>query len=415
MPEIMKERVSLEGKKVILVPYMKAHVPKYQEWMQDEALRQATRSDPLNLEEQYQMQLSFSQETDRESFIVLDKDMIVGDFIHGDPHIEAMVGDVKIFMNDFDNPQTAEIEIVIAEPKSRGKGLGKESVLMMMAFAIEKLGINTFEATMGESNRASLNMFKRLGFVQISRNHTFKEVVLEFQVTQLKHEEIVRLMGIQPPKLEDESSSSNQNRMPEIMKGRVSLEGEKVILVPYMKDHVLKYHEWMQDEALRQATGSDPLTLEEEYQMQLSWSQDPDKETFIVLDKDLVVGDFIHGDPHIEVMVGDVNIFMNYSDYPQTAEIEIMIAEQKSRGKGLGKQSVLMMMAFAIEKLGIDTFEAKIGESNKASLNMFKKLGFVEISRSAIFKEVTLEFQVTQPKHEELLRLRGTVVKHELA
>ncbi|CAK9133345.1 unnamed protein product [Ilex paraguariensis] len=100
---------------------------------------------------------------------------------------------------------------------------------------------------------------------------------------------------------------------------KVSLEGEKVILVPYMKEHVPKYHQWMQDPALLQATGSEPLTLEQEYEMQLSWTQDPLsislpvymcymriygyillEQTFIVLDKVLVVGDFMHGDSHVE-------------------------------------------------------------------------------------------------------------------
>ncbi|XP_054815377.1 uncharacterized protein LOC129315584 isoform X2 [Prosopis cineraria] len=205
---------------------------------------------------------------------------------------------------------------------------------------------------------------------------------------------------------------SGLNRTQERSKERVSLEGEKVILVPYTEAHVPKYHQWMQDPSLLEATGSEPLTLDQEYQMQLSWSQDPDKQTFIVLDKDLVVGEFTHGEPHVEAMVGDVNIFMNDLDDPQMAEIEIMIAEPKSRGKGLGKETVVMMMAFAIEKLGINIFRAKIGESNAASLTMFQKLGFVQTSCSNIFKEVTLEFKVTQPKHEEMLALMGGVVKH---
>uniref|UniRef100_I1LXV9 N-acetyltransferase domain-containing protein n=1 Tax=Glycine max TaxID=3847 RepID=I1LXV9_SOYBN len=170
-------------------------------------------------------------------------------------------------------------------------------------------------------------------------------------------------------------------------KGCVSLEGKKVILVPYMEAHVPKYHEWMKDPSLLQATGSEPLTLQQEYTMQLSWSQDPNKETFIVLDKDLVVGDFSHGEPHPEAMVGDVNIFMNDLDDPHVAEIEIMIAEPKSRRKGLAKESVLMMMTFAIEKLGINIFRVKIGESNGASLDLFQKLGFVQTSYSSIFKE----------------------------
>lgn len=58
-------------------------------------------------------------------------------------------------------------------------------------------------------------------------------------------------------------------------KKRVSLEGKKVIMVPYMEAHVPKYHEWMQDPALLQATGSEPLTLDQEFHMQLSWTQDP--------------------------------------------------------------------------------------------------------------------------------------------
>jgi hypothetical protein len=60
----------------------------------------------------------------------------------------------------------------------------------------------------------------------------------------------------------------------EEMRG-VSLEGEKVILVPYMEAHVPKYHHWMQDPFLLQATGSELLSLQDEYQMQLSWTQDP--------------------------------------------------------------------------------------------------------------------------------------------
>ncbi|KAK1317115.1 hypothetical protein QJS10_CPA05g01011 [Acorus calamus] len=170
----------------------------------------------------------------------------------------------------------------------------------------------------------------------------------------------------------------------------MSLEGEKVILVPYMRAHVERYHQWMEDPSLLEATASEPLTLEEEYQMHLSWTRDPNKQTFIVLDKDMIRGGFVEGEPHVEAMAGDVNIYMNDPDHLRVAEIEIMIAEQKSRGKGLGKEAVLMMMTFAIKKFDIQRFRAKIGESNIASLNLFQKLGFEEISRSDIFKEAKL-------------------------
>ncbi|CAI9099304.1 OLC1v1036099C1 [Oldenlandia corymbosa var. corymbosa] len=193
---------------------------------------------------------------------------------------------------------------------------------------------------------------------------------------------------------------------------KASIVGEKVILVPYMKEHVPKYHEWMQNPALLEATASEPLTLDQEYEMQVSWTQDPLKQTFIVLDKELVDGEFCHGDPHTEAMVGDVNIYMNDLDDAKVAEVEIMIAETKSRGKGVGKESVLMMMAFAVENFGIQAFQAKIGESNTASISLFQKLGFEKISHSDIFKEVTLKLEMSKSKCEELYRLTDTAMTY---
>ncbi|CAA7047178.1 unnamed protein product [Microthlaspi erraticum] len=196
---------------------------------------------------------------------------------------------------------------------------------------------------------------------------------------------------------------------------QVSLEGKRVVLVPYMAEHVPRYHNWMQDEELLQATGSEPLSLEQEYEMQISWTQDPNKRTFIVLDKDFIKEDLLHGEPHVEAMTGDVNIYMNDVDDPKVAEVEIMIAEPGSRGKGLGKESVLMMMAYAVKNLEIHKFTAKIGDSNSASLSLFRKLGFEESSYSNIFKEVTLEYIVTDLRRAELLKLLENVITHTLS
>ncbi|KAM2530667.1 hypothetical protein PS1_028502 [Malus domestica] len=66
-------------------------------------------------------------------------------------------------------------------------------------------------------------------------------------------------------------------------KERGSLEGGRVILVLYKNEHVPKYHEWMKDPALLQATSSEPLTLDQECQMQLTWTQDPNNTLFLSL------------------------------------------------------------------------------------------------------------------------------------
>jgi len=47
-----------------------------------------------------------------------------------------MVGDVNLFLNDVDNHHHAEIEVMIAEPSSRGRGLGLEATLAMMYYGV---------------------------------------------------------------------------------------------------------------------------------------------------------------------------------------------------------------------------------------------------------------------------------------
>lgn len=54
--------------------------------------------------------------------------------------------------------------------------------------------------------------------------------------------------------------------------------GHRVLLVPYRRKFVLKYHSWMQDQYVLEMTASDSLSLEEEYNMQETWRDDPNSE-----------------------------------------------------------------------------------------------------------------------------------------
>ncbi|XP_046971014.1 alpha/beta-tubulin-N-acetyltransferase 9 [Vanessa cardui] len=167
--------------------------------------------------------------------------------------------------------------------------------------------------------------------------------------------------------------------------------GSKTILVPYREYHVPKYHNWMQSEELQKLTASQPLSLEEEYDMQKSWREDEDKCTFIILDKNV----YETKNDEITSMIGDTNIFLTDKEN-SIGEIEIMIAEKSALGKKFGWESVIIMMLYGIKFINIKTFEAKISYSNVVSINMFKKLGFVEKSRSDIFEEITFQKIVTE-------------------
>lgn len=47
---------------------------------------------------------------------------------------DAMVGDTNLYFNDPYNKSCAEIEIMIAEKSDRGKGYGREAVLLMLRY-----------------------------------------------------------------------------------------------------------------------------------------------------------------------------------------------------------------------------------------------------------------------------------------
>ncbi|XP_014789165.1 N-acetyltransferase 9-like protein [Octopus bimaculoides] len=166
---------------------------------------------------------------------------------------------------------------------------------------------------------------------------------------------------------------------------------DRIILVPYEAAHVPKYNCWMQSDELLSLTASERLTLEEEYENQISWRQDEKKCTFIILDHEM----YKNSGDEIESMIGDINLFFNDPSLEDTAEIEVMIAEISSRRKGFGKQAVILMMVYGVEILKITKFTAKIGMSNSISLGLFLKIGFIEESRSSAFQEITLSLPVT--------------------
>ncbi|KAI8912800.1 N-acetyltransferase 9-like protein [Gorgonomyces haynaldii] len=159
------------------------------------------------------------------------------------------------------------------------------------------------------------------------------------------------------------------------------LKMDSITLTPYTRDHVVKYHEWMKDPFLQEMTASEPLTLEEEYEMQQSWRSDDDKLTFII---------------HIDSqMAGDTNLYLNDFYDKQRGEIEIMIAEPQFRGKGYAKHILSIMMDYCTTHLNLTHFTAKISLKNQQSLKLFERLSFVEIEKSDYFQEVTLELAAT--------------------
>ncbi|KAF1782436.1 Acyl-CoA N-acyltransferase [Phytophthora cactorum] len=193
----------------------------------------------------------------------------------------------------------------------------------------------------------------------------------------------------------------------------VVITGQRVTLVPYEKEHVPKYHNWMKDPWLQEMTASEPLSIEEEFEMQKSWREDAEKCTFIVLvsaEGDGKSGTLYIDENAIDRMAGDVNLFFNDYDDPHACEMEVMIAEEKYRRKGFAEEAVKLMMAYGVEDvagvatstLNVTRFICKIIETNDASIQLFEKLGYVKYNYVAAFNQVEMEL-ITKDKHAELV------------
>lgn len=68
-----------------------------------------------------------------------------------------------------------------------------------------------------------------------------------------------------------------------------------------------------------------------------------------------------------------------------------MIAEPEARGKGFGKEALLLMLKYGQSELGVQEFVSKIGYDNNTSQNLFRKLQFDEQSRSEVFQEIAFK------------------------
>ena len=94
--------------------------------------------------------------------------------------VEFLIGDVNLFFNDYNSDKSCEIEVMIANPNHRRKGLAKESLFLLMNFAVENLQVERFYCKINEDNIASINLFKKIGYKQINYVPAFKEYEYEY-------------------------------------------------------------------------------------------------------------------------------------------------------------------------------------------------------------------------------------------
>lgn len=137
------------------------------------------------------------------------------------------------------------------------------------------------------------------------------------------------------------------------------LLGRTCLLVPYRRLHVPTYHEWMKDPFLLSATGSEPLTLAEEYEMQQQWLNDDKKLTFIVLDRDKVPAKLLPP-PQLSREEGFVAVAIAADAVPDIPSTSTSTITSSSPSATLNNTNPLTLDAAFLEQ----TLPAMVGDVN---------------------------------------------------
>lgn len=76
--------------------------------------------------------------------------------------------------------------------------------------------------------------------------------------------------------------------------------------------------------------------------------------------------------------IGTVDLF-DFDPVHERAGLGILIANQENRMKGFAYESLSILIQYSFETLHLHQLYCNISNDNQASLNLFKKLGFVEL------------------------------------
>ena len=343
----------------MLLPYSKELVPTYHSWMTDPEMLALTCSEPLSLAQEYANQISWGEDPTKYCFIIHSRRPVITTFREG-PGIQTGIGVDYTLASE----QQAE-EMKKPVPELQGEGeladdsdddlldeeIAEEAreVLAEAAARLDLAGGEASERIAGKSRRNTTGADEQNADSSAAVPNT----------------------GAVEPAIATSSSSPQGAAAPSSATASSSSSSASAAAAP-----------------------SSPAAAAAAAAAASSFSGLPAPRPAPYLDR------------YPLTPIGDLNLFLhddfNLSDYGIAgggAEIEIMIALERYRKRGLGHEALVALMSFARDTLGIQRFVVKILRENTSSIALFeKKLGFRMVEYVEVFDEMVFFKDMSEGK-----------------
>jgi len=162
----------MEGKLIYLRILEETDVPLTQKWINDPEISKIMGYLPVfPLIQQLNWYKGLINDQSRYIFAICDN------------KTNDHIGNVGLGKIDYIN-RHAMFNIFIANPKSRSKGIGTESTLLILKFAFNRLNLNKIYLQTSESFKEANRMYNKIGFKKdgILRHHYFTNGIYEDKI-----------------------------------------------------------------------------------------------------------------------------------------------------------------------------------------------------------------------------------------
>ena len=145
----------------------------------------------MTLEQELQNQRSWHADPLKLTFILCARDDDDGCAIPDDV-TSGMCGDVNAFLSEIDDDDdetgvSAELEIMIAEPAQRRRGLARTALQMFIAYLLERVPrVGRLVVKVTDANVPSLRLFESLGFTVHKPMPIFQQTELRLSVASAR-------------------------------------------------------------------------------------------------------------------------------------------------------------------------------------------------------------------------------------